>query len=1297
MANIQHHYKSFPLFGSVSAAEDMTCKQTVWTIGDISRKGLTPLISISHVFRNDSDGDHSQYYGKNFSLSLHQRLVTQSGSLYYIDALGDKHEVVNNKVLGMSYTTETPAWISEKTLFAAKNFGNLRWLTSGNSVLGFNSNGYLIFVSDEKRKLYYLYRVQGSNLLKAIHDYTGTEIKYLFDFYYNDYDEYNNYHLIKIIDFNSKDYVSFEYDSDSYSNANLTKIIISNGPTYDISYDSTGYLSEIKSSDGYKASYNKTGNTSTVSVRSTLSKIPGGTAAENNSAIAEWTISYSGSNCTITDIDGDKEYYVFTNSYKDVQFVQEVNGVVVEAQKVHYVPQNEKKVIMADRSCLYKSPYSSFSFVNGEEQYTKLNSSDKPITQTISNRKIAISGSRFNTVEIETDYTYGNGEDSDLCTTQTTYTTYTFYDSNGTATTKKYTQTVNYSYINGILLQKTSKIDNEMGYEEVYTYEEGADGGYTQACAYSMQSDTKSFKREASYDWLGRKVSEKDPTGSITTQYYLSDTNSSYNVSRPGNPFTYHVYDDKDRFNRVYYAEESAGNGTLYVGNMLEYSHDEVAEMKGSDKINFTYDDQRRIKEISIAGNRGTKSISYSQDSGYETTIVTNENAEKMKCVAGKTNNRYTISYCPAGNTLYETQINVANNADGSLSWIRDYVSSDVVKYLYNSLGQVKEYTDSKTSKEIVREVYDYNKYGDLEKTTITGEVSQTYSYGYEDKFSRRCNSITVGDISIDIERDGYNRTTTKKVTLNGKNLYNKRYTYQSAVNLTNKVITVNNFILGKIKYRLFYHYNQITGQLEEIEYPLKGNSIKYQYTGGKLWREDNGLLNKSQIKYYDCDGNITADIKGNYQPDTSTISDEQLSYTYDGDRLTKFGNEVCEYDNMGNPTTYRGKSATWKGRQMLSFGGNTFTYDGQGRRISKNSLTFFYDSNGNIIKQSNGLEFFYDFEGVVACKHNGNTYIYVTDAQGNIIAIVDSTGDVVVQYWYDAWGNHKVVNANGDEITDQDDIGNLNPFRYRGYYYDTETGLYFLQTRYYDPEVGRFLNRDSVEYADPETINGLNLYAYCLNNPVEYADPTGSDPQWWQWLLFGIGAVLVAASIIALPFTAGGSGLISAIITGAAKGALIGAAVGSGIGIAGGAIYSGVTGSDMGESILSGFLMGFGIGAVVGAVIGGAAGAHGWYNTKALEFTNFGSNEVVLGRSPGYVDIAKSRGATYFHTTDEIWNATKVFKGVGNSGMWKINKAFLKQQIKSGATFVLTESPSGYFYAKEFAYITKHAIYILW
>lgn len=115
-------------------------------------------------------------------------------------------------------------------------------------------------------------------------------------------------------------------------------------------------------------------------------------------------------------------------------------------------------------------------------------------------------------------------------------------------------------------------------------------------------------------------------------------------------------------------------------------------------------------------------------------------------------------------------------------------------------------------------------------------------------------------------------------------------------------------------------------------------------------------------------------------------------------------------------------------------------------------------------------------------------TYLCRKDLQGNIVALIDNTGNTVVQYNYDAWGNHKVVDANGNEITSSTHIGNLNPFRYRGYYYDCETGLYFLQSRYYDPIVGRFLNRDSVNYVNSKIINGLNLYTYCLNNPVTFS-----------------------------------------------------------------------------------------------------------------------------------------------------------------------------------------------------------------
>ena len=101
-------------------------------------------------------------------------------------------------------------------------------------------------------------------------------------------------------------------------------------------------------------------------------------------------------------------------------------------------------------------------------------------------------------------------------------------------------------------------------------------------------------------------------------------------------------------------------------------------------------------------------------------------------------------------------------------------------------------------------------------------------------------------------------------------------------------------------------------------------------------------------------------------------------------------------------------------------------------------------------------MEFLYDHTGVFAVKHGEETYFYRKDAQANIVALLDNTGAVVVKYKHDAWGNCKVLNANSTEIADDAHIGILNPFRYRSYYFDTETGFYFLNTRYYDPEIGR-------------------------------------------------------------------------------------------------------------------------------------------------------------------------------------------------------------------------------------------------
>ena len=136
--------------------------------------------------------------------------------------------------------------------------------------------------------------------------------------------------------------------------------------------------------------------------------------------------------------------------------------------------------------------------------------------------------------------------------------------------------------------------------------------------------------------------------------------------------------------------------------------------------------------------------------------------------------------------------------------------------------------------------------------------------------------------------------------------------------------------------------------------------------------------------------------------------------------------------------------------------------------------------------------------------------YLYEKDVFGNIIAIYNASGTKVASYCYDAWGNCTVLtNTNG--------IGTMNPFRYRGYYLDTETNLYYLQSRYYDSYVGRFINADGTINGNGDLI-GYNLFAYCSNNPVMYVDPTGEA--WWHW---AIGAAIVAACAIATIATCGG------------------------------------------------------------------------------------------------------------------------------------------------------------------------------
>ena len=137
---------------------------------------------------------------------------------------------------------------------------------------------------------------------------------------------------------------------------------------------------------------------------------------------------------------------------------------------------------------------------------------------------------------------------------------------------------------------------------------------------------------------------------------------------------------------------------------------------------------------------------------------------------------------------------------------------------------------------------------------------------------------------------------------------------------------------------------------------------------------------------------------------------------------------------------------------------------------------------------------------------YDGTKYFYQLNLQGDVIGIIDTTGASVAKYAYDAWG--KVVYSTGS-------MAAINPIRYRGYYYDAELGMYYLQSRYYDPTLKRFINADGF-VSTGRGFLGYNMFAYCNNNPVNRSDPTGNLPDWvykyfgtewnyYRWLEYGI------------------------------------------------------------------------------------------------------------------------------------------------------------------------------------------------
>ena len=432
---------------------------------------------------------------------------------------------------------------------------------------------------------------------------------------------------------------------------------------------------------------------------------------------------------------------------------------------------------------------------------------------------------------------------------------------------------------------------------------------------------------------------------------------------------------------------------------------------------------------------------------------------------------------------------------------------------------------------------YAYDASGQLAKQTST--AGEEYNYEY-DSLGRliRSNEYNDGTFEQRTEHiyDASNRltkqswynaggtttmsyaysTTTGLLTSLNANLVGTSipvaYTYQGANQLRSKAIgsvmtkAYNFGTSGGYRTALpnFVNYRDPDGNL------IYGDYCVYDGNGRIVSIADSGNTSSVRATYgYDEQGQLTSAAVGGtryaYTYDTAgnlitkTDGGTSHSYTYGNgawrDLLTAYDGKSITYSG-GNPTKYyNGSTFTWtQGRKLaIAKVGNTnisYTYDMAGVRSSKTvgSTTYKYTTlSGLVTRQTGGnatIDFVYDESNQpLAMKYNGKVYYYVLNAQGDVVRIVDGSRNVVASYSYDPWG--KLLSSSGT-------LANVNPLRSRGYYYDSETGFYYLQSRYYDPEIGRFINADSYASTDATGLLSTNMFAYCENNPVMRVDPTG-------------------------------------------------------------------------------------------------------------------------------------------------------------------------------------------------------------
>ena len=461
------------------------------------------------------------------------------------------------------------------------------------------------------------------------------------------------------------------------------------------------------------------------------------------------------------------------------------------------------------------------------------------------------------------------------------------------------------------------------------------------------------------------------------------------------------------------------GNITGSNGNLIE------SQYANGDKVKYTYDSLDRLIE--------TK---YTNDSDAQYA-------------------RYTHSYNSKNQLMYTN-----NGSEGLQTY-----------YTYDLSGRLIE--KSRSDGAYIRTAFDTRNL----TTGVTysfGGLTEKATYSYDLTKDNALSETTFTDNSkFGIEYDALGRVTSEK-SISSEGFFANVAFYTYTNRASNPIYTsglVSRISYSRINDTLSYTYDKL-GNITSVTH-ADGTKETYTYDAlSRLVRVDSQVNNETVVYTYDNSGNIHKKIIYAYTSveslDASTPLDT-INYYYSNadwkDKLTHYDGTAITYDELGNPLTYGSNTYTWNGRRMETYSNGTKTasykYDENGVRTSKTvngTKTSFFVDGTTILAQKAGnikIPFYYDGNGKrIAFKYGGSMYFYVYNLQGDVTHILDDDANIVGTYTYDAWG--KITN-----LSSLTSIAQTNPFRYRGYYYDTESGLYYLNSRYYNPEWGRFISAD--------------------------------------------------------------------------------------------------------------------------------------------------------------------------------------------------------------------------------------------